>query len=56
MGMRVVPPASTRSEYRFRSELSKTLTIVVMADSEDRAKEELARIGLHPSFFDLVSE
>ncbi len=45
---------SARSEFRFRNELSSVLTIVVEAESEDRAREELARIGLHPSFFELV--
>ena len=44
------------SEYRFKSELSETLTIVVRARSQDGAKEELARIGLHPSFFDLLEQ
>ncbi len=43
-----------RSEYRFRSDLTSALTIVVKADSPDRAREELARIGLHPSFFELL--
>jgi len=41
-------------EYLFRNELSQVLTIVVQSESEDRAREELARIGLHPSFFQLV--
>jgi len=41
------------NEYRFRSELTAKLTIVVKAYSEDSAKEELARIGLHPAFFEL---
>jgi len=45
-----------RGLYRFRNELSPVLTIVVLAANEDKAREELARIGLHPSFFDLVGE
>ena len=49
-------PARGRAEYRFRNELSEALTVVVVADSEDLAREELARIGLHPSFFQLVDE
>ncbi len=48
-----VPRAAT-SEYRFRSELTETLTIVVVAETADKAREELARIGLHPSFFELL--
>ena len=43
------------SEHLFRNELSPVLTIVVQSESEDGAREELARIGLHPSFFQLVN-
>jgi len=54
--VRVVEPRAAISEYRFRSELTGILTIVVVADSADRTREELARIRLHPSFFELLGE
>ena len=41
-------------EYLFRNELSQVVAIVVQSEFEDGAMEELAPIGLHPSFFQLV--